>query len=986
MKRTLTFLALAGTLCVLVVLGAVITSKLMSRLSQTRAGINRSVADGKPWGPSESPVAAKRHIVAAYGKLPLTFEENHGQSDGQARFLARGIGYTLFLTPTETAISMQRPSLGKAGRQDPDLQSNEAFHASVHIKLLDANPATAIEGLEELPGKNNYLIGNDPARWRTRVPQYARVRYRNVYRGVDLIYYGNQEQVEHDFVVARGADPSQIHFRVTGADWLELDGQGELVMHLTQGELRLKKPKVYQDEANGLKEVAGSYSLRAGNQVGFALGAYDKTKPLVIDPILMYSTYLGGSARDSAFNAITLDAAGNIYIAGATNSLDFPTTANSLQPNHANNTQQNAFVTKLSADGSQLIYSTYLGGANGDARGVAVDSQGNAYIAGRANTADFPTTQGAFQRTFGGGNADVWVAKLSPDGSSLLYCTYLGGTAVENGNYITVDDQGQAIVPGATSSVDFPVANAFQSRSGGGFDGFVTKLSGDGSRLVYSTYLGGGNEDRANWISRDALGNVYVSGRTASPDFPVLSAFQRTNSGGAYDAWLAKVAPDGSLILSTFLGGSGDEGGGATAVDSRGVIHFTGATNSADFPTVRPIQPRPGGGTCGNPARPCYDAFVAGLSSDGSRLLYSTYFGGSGDENCVDACGAMGLDGRGNVYIAGYTSSTDFPNVNALQPGLYPGSCGTPPVACSDGFITSLSADGQDLVYSTYLGGSSDDVIWDMRVGFSGDVYVIGLTGSLDYPTVSPLQQTYRGGANDSFVSKIGFDSASNTQVSASGIFHFAQAGGGGGFSTSITLTNPSTTQAVSGSVSFFAPDGRPLDAVITNAVAPFVIQPSRTLMISSLRYGTIRSGYARVVSTDPILANATYLIPGLPFLSVGPSSTGTVFRAPISRAAAGVDHGIAFVNLLDASTTVTLTLTDSAGNERLRTTVNLARGEQVSRFLSELMPAVPNGFVGTLGIAASQPTPFPPPAILAALVVEFGPRQLHAVPLTVIR
>jgi len=914
---------------------------------------------------------AKERIAAAYANLPLEFEANGGQVDSRVKFVARSRGYNLFLTAEEAVISTRRLSRGEAGR-------------TVRIKLLGANTAAEVEGLDELRGKNNYFIG-DPARWRTRVPQYGKVQYRNVYRGVDLIYYGNEQQVEHDFIVAPGADPSQIHFRVNGADSLELEKGGELVMQLAGDELRLRKPRVFQKEKVGLNEIDSAYTLTAGNQVSFSLGSYDKTKTLVIDPILIYSTFFGGSARDSIYNAIALDAAGNIYITGSTNSLDFPT-VNSVQPKHSDTAGQNAFVAKLSADGSEIIYSTYLGGSNGDSRAVAVDSKGNAYVAGRANSADFPTTAGAFQRVFAGGNADAWVAKLSPDGAQLLYCTYLGGTGTENGNYITVDDQGQATIPGATNSTDFPTANAFQSRSGGGFDGFVTKLNADGSNLIYSTYLGGANEDRANWISRDAQGNVYASGRTASVDFPTLSAFQRIYGGGAFDAWLAKLSPDGSVVLSTLLGGSGDEGGGATAVDSKGVIHFTGTTNSLDFPTLRAMQPRLGGGTCGNPARSCYDAFVAGISSDGSSLLYSTYFGGSEDENCIDACGAIQLDGPGNVYFAGYTKSADFPTGNALQPALYPGTCGTPPSPCFDGFIASLSRDGQELIFSTYLGGSGDEMAWDLRIDSSNNAYIVGITNSLDFPTVSASQPVYVGGANDTFVSKIAIGPTSNVQLPANGVLYFAQAGGGGGFSTSIALTNPSTTRPVSGSLSFLGANGQPLDAVVSNSVVPFVIQPSRTLTISSMRQGAIRSGYARVSSTEPILGTATYLLPGdLPYLTVGPSTTGAVFQTPISRGAGVADYGIAFVNLLDTSTSVTLSLIDSSGRETLSTTVRLARGEQLSRFLSELIPAVSSGFAGTLRIAAS-PLTLPPQTILAAVILEFGARRLRVVPLTVIQ
>jgi len=928
MKQTVICAAFVASLEVLLVAGILLTSpRLMSHHTQSSVQLGGSVAGAS----SEVPVATQERIVTTYGKLPLSFEANRGQSDRRVKFIARGGGYTMFLTATETVLSIQKP-------------------LPVGIKLLAANPAPRVEGLGEQQGESNYFIGNDPAKWRTHVPHYSRVRYRNVYRGVDLVYYGNQQQIEHDFVVAPGADPRQIRFAVRGADRVELDNRGELVIHLGNGEMRLRKPRIYQEEGEVRKEVLGGYTLTAGNLVGFALGPYDRTRPLVIDPILSYSTYLGGSDFDRGL-APAVDRNGNVYVTGQTSSTNFPTT-NSLQPVPGGG--QDVFVTKLNAGGSAIVYSVYLGGSGDDSGfGIAVDDTGNAYVSGRTASTNFPTAS-PLQAAYGGGPTDAFVVKLNTAGSALVYSTYLGGSGQDNALDLRLDAAGSAYVAGRTSSTNFPTANSLQSGNAGDFDVFVSKLNPAGSALVYSTYLGGSANEGLTALAVDRGGNAYVSAGTSSTDFPTINALQPTYGGGPMDAFVAKLNAAGSaLIYSTYLGGSGNEMNPSVAVDLSGNAYVAGRTFSTDFPTANPLQPARAGAS---------DAFVSKLNAAGSALIYSTYLGGSGDENIF----GIASDAAGNAYVSGWTSSPDLPTANPLQPAYGGG--------ISDAFVAKLNATGPVLVYSTYLGGSGEDKGDFIVVDASGSAYVTGWTASTDFPTANPLQNTNGGGAFDVFVAKI-------SEVLTGNVFHFAQAGGGGGFSTSIALTNPSTNTSVSGTVSFFANDGRPLTTVVANAVVPVVIQPSRTTILATGTQGSTMSGYVRVSLTSPVFANATYTLPGFPSLSVRPSAVGSVLLASISRDAEGIEHGIALANTSSASARVNLSLMDSSGNELFSSLVFLAPGEQVSRFLSELMPGIPSRFAGTLRIGAAPAAILftQSPIILAATVVEFRRNQLRS-------
>ena len=594
-----------------------------------------------------------------------------------------------------------------------------------------------MSGLEGLPGKSNYFLGNDPDKWRTNVPHYAKVQYKDVYPGVDLVYYGNQRQLEYDLVVRPGTDPGAITLSFEGVERLRIDAQGDLVLETQDGEIRQHKPLVYQEVDGGRQEIAGAYVLSGGRQVGFQVAAYDASRPLIIDPVLIYSTYLGDSGQDGARD-IAVDSSGNIYLTGTTDSTSFPT-ASPIQAAIGGGSGNDAFVTKLNAAGSALIYSTYLGGSAFErGRDIAVDASGNAYVVGRTFSTDFPTAS-PFQAALGG-TQDAFVTKLNAAGSALVYSTYLGGSASETGFEIALDSSGNAYITGSTSSTDFLTASPIQAASGGGTDAFVTKLNAAGSALVYSTYLGGSGSDSGRGIAVDASGNAYVAGRTPSTDFPTASPIQAAlgGTGGLLDAFVTKFNAAGSaLVYSTYLGGSAADFAKGIAIDTSGNAYVTGETDgSTDFPTASPIQSTFGGGCC--------DGFVTKLNVGGSALVYSTYLGGSNIDDGV----SIAVDASGNAYVAGRTGSTDFPTADPVQAALGGGSG-------SDVFVTKFNPTGSAFVYSTYHGGSSTDQVEGIAVDASGNAYVTGRTSSTDFPLLNPFM-SYIGGNTDAFVFKIG--------------------------------------------------------------------------------------------------------------------------------------------------------------------------------------------------------------------------------------
>ena len=809
---------------------------------------------GSPTPVSPAAVSAKNmHLAENFGKLPLSFEANQGQTDGRVKFLSRGRGYSLLLTGNEAVLSLHRaagvattePRLELVGRpvsgrvapifRPPD--SGEAHHrlfgaaatpdhlslsmrgkeqenevekprdrragpalplstsplrgngessAVLRMRLVGANTSAAVTGAEELPGKSNYFIGNDPKKWRTNVPNYAKVKYQNVYPGVDLVYYGNQGgQLEYDFVVAPGADPSVIALDVAAGSSrrqsaengdvkppLLITSDGDLVIEADGGEVRFHKPVGYQIADRHRTAVDGEFHLRTDGTVGFVLGSYDRGKALLIDPALVYSTYLGGNSLDVA-DAIVVDAAGNAYVSGSTSSTDFPVTNGAFQTTNytVNGFGVDSFIAKLNPTGSALVYSTFLGGSDccTYAIALAVDGSGNAYVTGPTNSTTFPVTQGAFQTTKAENQQVGFVTKLNPTGSGLDYSTYLGGSGGDGATGLALDGSSNAYITGTTGSTDFPVTQgAYQTTNKAAANdttnAFITKLNPAGSALVYSTFLGGsgiftatyeGYGDYASGLAVDGSGNAYITGQTYSTDFPVtVGAFQTTNHAAVNsgdNAFVTKLNPTGSaLIYSTYLGGSGvfykgGDGGSALAVDGSGNAYVTGGTESTDFPSTPGAFQTTNYGGAG--------LFVSKLNSTGSALVYSTFLNGS-DGNDSSAYG-VAVDGSGNAYITGGTHSSDFP----VTQGAFQTTNAAAAAYGANAFFTRLNPTGTALDYSTYLGGSGGDEANGLALDDSGNAYITGATYSTNFPVTAGAYQTTNlaaaSGGSNVFVTKI---------------------------------------------------------------------------------------------------------------------------------------------------------------------------------------------------------------------------------------
>jgi Beta-propeller repeat len=684
----------------------------------------------------------------AYRSLPLGFEPNRGQSDPRVKFLARSQGLTLFLTSTDAVLVTRG--------------------AAVRMRVLGANPDSDARGLDELPGRVHSLVGRDPRTWRADAPTYARVLYREIYPGIDLMYHGApQQRLEYDFVVAPGADPRAIRLGFEGVDRLEVNADGDLFLHAGDVALRFRKPMVYQRVAGTRQEIRGEWVLEGALTVGFQVAAYDLSAPLVIDPVVSLATYLGGTGTDQAF-AITLDSLGNVYLTGNTVSFDFPTTIGSFATAGQGGTD--AFVVKLNRALSAAVYSTYLGGTGDDAgRAIAVDAAGNAYVTGFTNSTDFPTTVGAFQTVFGGGVCsgvscnDAFVVKLNPTGSALVYGTYLGGSDSDVGLGIAVDGGGSAHVTGGTFSTNFPTTPGSAQplpTPGGSREAFVTKFDAAGSALTYSTFLGGTGNDVGSAVALDTAGAAYVTGSTASAAFPVTGgALQTTFAGPASgtDGFVTKIGPGGALVYSTYLGGSASDEGLDITVDTAANAYVTGATSSVNFPATGAFM---FSGTT--------QAFLTKLNPAGSGLVLSRPVPtGSLDTTVRDPAGpsiSVGIarDVVGNIYIAG----------SELR------CTGLGCTLQTDAFVVSL--DPTALIANTiFVGGTSDDFGLDLAVDAGGTVFLTGDTASADFPVTVLAAQRVFGGMTDAFVA----------EIEQLGVVVVDESGGGGSSGTCFIAT-----------------------------------------------------------------------------------------------------------------------------------------------------------------------------------------------------
>src|SRR5438309_5002686 len=626
-------------------------SRPVSSLGRSSVALNlaRAVSGGLLVGflCAANPSAWAAPALGPGGPLPLAFEPNEGQADPGVKFLARGRGYGLFFTPSETVLVLTPPDARVSGRR-PFASPKSSPPSVVRMRLMGAEAAATIAGLDRLLGHTHYLVG-EASRWRRDVPTFARIRYSDVYPGVSLVFYGSERQLEYDFIVAPGADPSVVALAFDGADGLRLDEQGDLLITTAAGEVRLRRPAIYQEQDGERRPVDGGYVLDGG-RVRFRVAAWDASRPLVIDPVLGYSSYLGGAAVDQGFG-VAIDAVGNAYVTGATASTNFPVSATPFQRGRGALTD--AFVVKVDPSGV-VVYSTYLGGAGVDAgHAIAVDANGNAYVTGTTTSADFPIV-GPFQPTLQGGQ-DAFVTKLSVDGGSLVYSTFLGGDGDDLAFGIALDAGGAAYVTGSTTSSTFPNNNAvicLGSRSGAS-DAFVAKVDVTGSSLGYCAFVGGSADETGSAIAADGAGNAWIVGSTTSDDLPVVGGLQ-TQSGGGTDAFVANLDTTGAVVYLTYLGGSGDDDATAVAVDAGRNAYVTCSTTSPNFPGAGGFQAVLAGGT---------DAFVTKLSPTGDALVFSTYLGGFGND-VGNAIAVNPVDG--SVYVAGSTSSTDFPTESAI--------------------------------------------------------------------------------------------------------------------------------------------------------------------------------------------------------------------------------------------------------------------------------------------------------------------------------
>jgi hypothetical protein len=664
-----------------------------------------------------SPTFAKVTTPANYGKLPLSFEPNRGQAGAGTLYLARGNGYLLSLEPSGSRIMLRHKDKS----------------AEISSKLLGSSKSSRLEALDPLPGHSSYFRGQDHAKWVTGVPNFARVRAAGIYPGIDLIYYGNQNRLEYDFVVAAGADPSAIRLRFDGVRSLRTDAEGNLILSTPAGDLIQQRPDIYQTLEGMRQPVAGRFVIHGRRTVTFELASYDRSRSLVIDPVLVYSSFLGNGYQDEG-NALAADAAGNLYLVGDTFSVTYG--------------DSDVLIRKIAPDGSTFLYSADMGGSDNDyGTGVAVDSTGSVYVCGYSASTDFPLSDTPFQDGNAGNNNAI-VLRLDPTGSTLIFSTYIGGSYDDRANALALDSQGNVYVTGGAISVDFPTsAGAYQAALKGGIDCFVVEFDSRGNG-IFSTFIGGGSDDQANGIAVDNQGNSYITGQTVSDSYPQVNAsFQHSRHGGS-DAFVTELSADGStLVYSTFAGGGGDDIGYGIAVSQAGQAYVVGTTTSSDFPTTNGAYQRGYNGSG--------DIFVLAYSANGQNLTFSTYLGSHG----VEDGNSIALDSSNNIYVAGDTNSDQYPvTADAVQRNRKGGF---------DAIVSVLDPTGSRLLYSTFFGGSGDDTGSAIAVDPFANVYLTGITISFDYPlTPGAVQRQPGTGTRDAFFAKVGFSNPNNVSSS----------------------------------------------------------------------------------------------------------------------------------------------------------------------------------------------------------------------------
>ncbi len=914
-------------------------------------------------------VPAQAGSRAAFAKLPIAFEPNQGQTDASASYIAHGSGYGLVLAPSEAVLS-----LGGKGTS-----------AAVHMQLEGAAANPVISPSEPLPGKSNYLRGNDPSRWVRNVPTFARVQYSAVYPGIDLVYYGHQGQLEYDFAVRSGADPKQIRLQIAGADRVSLGTDGSLRLKTSVREVRWNKPVVYQEVDGQRRNVEGRFQLLARNRVGFVLGPYDRSRDLIIDPILGYATYFGGTG-DEVNPQIALDVNSNIYLSGTTSSAVVPHPACGATGQPICSTLSgttDVFVSKLDPIGSSVTYTTYLNGLSlpvptapttyGNATGtdssagLVADNQGNVYVTGTTTSSDFPVTPTAFQSAPKAAGAHVFLTKLDSTGTNLLYSSYLSGTGSDNAMSLAADNTGHAYILGWTTSVasgDFPTGTSFQQSPNNATRlYFVAKFDTTLSlvpSLKFFSYLGGGDSSHSatpvdgvgaacnqlpcGGITLDSTGDAFVAVGTLFSNMPVINAYQAQINGGL-DAYIVKISPDGGgLLYGTYFGGAGDDIANAIALDSSGNAYVAGsATSATSLPvgTVKGILTYGGGAT---------DGFIAKLSNPTSgvvALTFSSFLGGTGD----DVATSIVTDTTQNAYVVGSTTSPNFP---------VPINGTSTPNSGTDAFLVKLntsigfvSGTSSPVAFSKLFGGSGTDRATGMALNPTGSVLITGETNSANFPVQSQLGisvlQPALGGLRDAFLANFGpqTDLALTITTSASLVaagnvdtFTYTVKNNGPDPSAGAVLTIP--VPAASG--------GYTLGAFPTTCAVTGTAVESCTL-------GTITSGNSTSVAIQVTASNTS---------SNTPPATLTMSGHVVPGNSA-VDS-VPGNNFGSATATVETYTTNVSP-----TSVSVAAGATAS-YLVTVTPDSTNGFAGTIALSCVQPTT---PVALAGAACTFAPTSL---------
>ncbi|MGD0359298.1 MAG: SBBP repeat-containing protein [Bryobacteraceae bacterium] len=715
-------------------------------------------------GTGRVPEEVKAQALVNYGKLPLSFEENRGQADARVKFVSHGSDYSILLAPSEVFLNLQR--VGKAGHP-----------STIRMSFPGAQSSPAMAGAERQSAISSYFVGNNPAKWVTGAPNFSRVHYRQLYPGVDLAFYGNQGQLEYDFVVAPGANPKNVQLQFDGVDSLRLDRDGSLVLSAANGEIRQHKPIVYQPGAGGREVVEGRYVIQSHNRVTFEVARYDSRKPLIIDPVLTFGTYLGSPGDDlfglsaaastATYPAVAVDPQGNVYVAGFNGGSAGTFTGNPtiLTANQGGGGAK-VFVVKMNSTGSGLLYSVVFGGSLTDiAGGIAVDAGGNAYVTGSTNSADFPTTAGAPQTVLNP-TTNAFVAKVNAAGSALVYSTYLGGSGNFGGNGIALDPSGNAYITGTASAsggTPFPLVNPLSSTPS---SGFLTELNSGGTAFSYSTYLSAGI---GYGIAVDTNGNAYVTGSSGARLAPSPA-----------QGYVLKVDTGGTVVGygPVYLGNSGPSLqtiGFGIALDTQNDAYVTGMTNDPNFPQISSAaQSRYGGGLT--------DGFALKLNPTGG-LVYGTYIGGLGTNFLPERGSGIGVDQQGNAYVSGTTECIGFPLANqiagarnggteVLMRGTLSGTGSTwSPTSLAGNFdqVTALAFDPSG---NLYAGTSAVNAA-------GGGVYKLASGGS--------TWSSASSGITSSTIDSIAVDPNTPSTVYAAGSGHLYQSTNGGGSWTQLS-------------------------------------------------------------------------------------------------------------------------------------------------------------------------------------------------------